>query len=434
MTALTTHDPAGAPAASARTVFEERESVVRSYCRTFPVVVAGGRGTTLVSEDGTEYIDFFSGAGALNYGHNHPHIKRRVIDYLEGEGLVHALDQHTPAKREFLDRFAREILEPRGLRHRVQFCGGTGADAVEAALKLARKHTGRSKVIAFSGSYHGVSRGSLAATGDLGLRRTAGVALDEVSFLPYPVGPRGSFPTAALLEQYLTDDLSGVEAPAALILETVQMEGGVYRIPDAELRRLRELCDAFGIVLIVDDIQAGCGRTGTFFSFERANVVPDLVTLSKSISGLGLPMSLLLIREGLDSWEPGDHPGTFRGNQLAFVGACAALDLWQRPGFLATAREGAALLRDFWREHAPRGVEVRCEGHAVGIDMSAAGGRDAASAVVRRCFERGLIVEAAGRDKAVVKPLPALTMDPDTLRSGCTLLLEAVQQVVSGTT
>ncbi|WP_079196851.1 diaminobutyrate--2-oxoglutarate transaminase [Streptomyces sp. CB02261] len=412
-------------------VFEHRESAVRSYCRAFPVLLSSAHGTTLVAEDGTEYVDFFSGAGALNYGHNHAHIKRQVVAHLEGDGLLHALDFHTAAKREFLERFGREILEPRGLHHRVQFCGSTGTDAVEAALKLARKHTGRSQVIAFSGAYHGVSRGSLAATADLSLRKVAGTALGEVTHLPFPVGPRGTFPTMDLLEQYLTDDLSGVDVPAAVILEVVQMEGGVYRIPDADLRRLRELCDRYGIVLIADEIQAGCGRTGGFFSFEQAGVVPDLITVSKSIGGLGLPMSILLIREGLDSWAAGDHPGTFRGNQLAFVAACGALDLWQSQAFLDQARDGAALLRDFWESHPLPGVEVRCEGHAIGIDLTHAGGRRAADDVVAWCFERGLIVESTGRDKAVLKLLPALTMELDVLRHGCELIHEALRTALS---
>ncbi|MFJ5876363.1 diaminobutyrate--2-oxoglutarate transaminase [Streptomyces sp. NPDC093088] len=420
-------DPTTTSTSSSSTqVFQARESAVRSYCRAFPILLASGRGTTLITEDGTEYVDFFSGAGALNYGHNHEHIKRRVIEHLEGDGLLHALDFHTAAKREFLDRFGREILEPRGLRHRVQFCGSTGTDAVEAALKLARKHTGRTQVIAFSGAYHGVSRGSLAATADLSLRKVAGTHLGDVTHLPFPVGPRGPFPTMELLEQYLSDDLSGVDLPAAVILEVVQMEGGVYRIPDADLRHLRDICDRYDIVLIVDEIQAGCGRTGGFFSFEQAGIVPDLITVSKSIGGMGLPMSLLLIREGFDSWQAGDHPGTFRGNQLAFVAACAALDLWRSPAFLEGARAGAELLRTFWRDHPLPGVEVRPEGHAIGIDLTHAGGRRAADAVVAYCFERGLIVESTGRDKAVLKLLPALTMELDVLRHGCELIHEAL--------
>ncbi|QIS21227.1 diaminobutyrate--2-oxoglutarate transaminase [Nocardia terpenica] len=419
------------PTDSPTAIFENRESVVRSYCRTFPAVLATAHGTTVVAEDGTEYIDFFSGAGTLNYGHNHERILGSVIDYLQRRGLVHALDFYTPAKRDFLDRFSREILEPRGLPHRIQFCGGAGADAVEAALKLARKHTGHSGVVAFSGSYHGVTHGSLAVTSDLALRRAAGAALGEVTFLPFPVGPNGSFPTVELLERLLTDSLSGVELPAAVILEVVQLEGGVYRFPDADLRALRALCDAHGIVLIADEIQAGCGRTGRFFSFEQAGIVPDLITVAKSISGLGLPMSILLIREGMDSWDIGDHPGTFRGNQLAFVGGCAALDLWQQPDFAATVRNGADLLRSFWRDHSVPGVDIRCEGHAVGIDMSAVGGRGAASAVVHRCFDRGLIVESAGRDKAVLKLMPALVMDPDVVRAGCTIIHEALRSVLS---
>ncbi|GAA3567691.1 diaminobutyrate--2-oxoglutarate transaminase [Amycolatopsis ultiminotia] len=432
MTDLVTTEPTVSP--PALTVFGERESVVRSYCRVFPAVLASGRGCTITDEDGREYLDFFSGAGALNYGHNHDHLRRRVIEHLERSGLVHALDCYTPAKREFLRRFAAEVLEPRGLDHRVQFCGSTGTDAVEAALKLARKHTGRTTVVSFSGAYHGVSRGSLAATADRSLRRAAGVELGEVSFLPFPTGPAGEFPSVALLERMLADDLSGMDVPAAVILEVVQMEGGVYRFPDAELRRLRELCDRYRIVLIADEIQAGCGRTGPFFSFERAGVVPDLVTVSKSVSGLGLPMSILLIREGLDSWDVGDHPGTFRGNQLAFVAACAALDLWLDPEFRATARTGAETLREFWHEDPPPGAAVRCEGHAIAIDLTEVGGRATADAVVARCFERGLIVESTGRGKAVLKLLPALTTDRDALLRGSAIVRDAIRETTRETT
>ncbi|MEY9929766.1 diaminobutyrate-2-oxoglutarate transaminase [Catenulispora sp. GP43] len=408
-------------------VFQDRESGVRSYCRTYPAVLRSATGSTVTAQDGMEYLDFFAGAGALNYGHNHDHIKQQVLSYLAADGVVHALDFHTSAKSEFLDRFGREVLEPRGLRHRVQFCGSTGTDAVEAALKLARKHTGRSKVIAFSGSYHGVSRGSLAATSDLTLRKAAGVPLDEVTFLPFPVGPGGRFATVELLERFLSDEMSGVEAPAAVLLEAVQMEGGVYRFPHADLRRLRALCDTHGIVLIVDEIQAGCGRTGTFFAFEAAGIIPDLITVSKSISGLGLPMSILLIREGFDAWDAGDHPGTFRGNQLAFVAACAALDLWQTPAFTAAMRAGAELMCRFWTEHALPGVQVRCEGHAVGVDLSAVGGGILAGEVVRELFDRGLIVEATGRGNAVLKLMPALNTSLDALRRGCELVHDAIR-------
>lgn len=307
-------------------VFEHLESEVRSYCRNWPTVFDRAEGSFMYDEDGRGYLDFFAGAGALNYGHNHPDLRRPLIEYLESGAVVHSLDMYTKAKRTFLARFRDLILEPRRLDYRVQFPGPTGTNSVETALKLARKVTGRENVISFTNAFHGMTLGALAVTGNSMKRGGAGVPLSHATPVPYDDYFDGETPDFLWLERVLTDSGSGIEYPAAVIVETVQGEGGLNAGRATWLRELRELCTRHGMLLIVDDVQAGCGRTGTFFSFEEAGIVPDIVCLSKSVSGYGLPMALTLFRPELDVWEPGEHNGTFRGHNPAFVTGAAALE------------------------------------------------------------------------------------------------------------
>ncbi|NOK15673.1 diaminobutyrate--2-oxoglutarate transaminase [Corallococcus carmarthensis] len=412
----------------ATTVFEQRESNVRLYCHSFPAVFTRAKGSTIFDTQGKRYLDFFAGAGALNYGHNPEPIKRKVMEYLEGDGIVHALDAYTAAKRDFLTHFEKTILGPRGLEHKVQFCGPTGTNAVEAALKLARKVTKRTGLFAFTGAYHGMTLGSSAVTSSRGVRAAAGIPLGHTTFIPYPEGPKGPFDSLAFMERMLEDSCSGVDVPAAVIIESAQMDGGIYVASAEWLRALRKLTEKHGILLIVDDIQAGCGRSGQFFSFERAGIVPDLVTLSKSIGGYGFPMSLLLMKPALDQWRPGEHTGTFRGNQVAFVAATAALDYWTQEEFTKGLAAKSQLLGELAREAAP-GLEVRGLGMAYGIDLTDHGGYERGKTVQQRCFQRGLILELCGRDDTVIKLLPPLTTSVDELREGVAILAAALSEV-----
>jgi diaminobutyrate-2-oxoglutarate transaminase len=409
-------------------IFAVMESEVRSYCRAFPTTFKTGKGAHLVAEDGTSYIDFFCGASSLNYGHNNERIKKHLINYLQDDGLMHALDMHTTAKREFLIRLRDVILRPRDLSYKVQFCGPTGADGVEAALKLARKNTGRTGIIAFSGAYHGMTMGSLSATGSLGARKGAGIPLYGTSFLPYESGPWGSFDSIDLLRKILSDASFGIDLPAAVIVEPVQMEGGIYAASAEWLRGLREVTSEYGILLIADEIQSGCGRTGTFFCFEQAGIRPDLITLSKSISGYGLPMSIVLMRPDLDIWRPGEHAGTFRGNQLSFVAGAAALEFWEDPAFLTQLEDSGRRLQEFGESltAADARLDVRGRGMVLGIDMKQAGGRDRAAAVQRECFGHQLILERSGREDEVVKVMPPLTIDSHVLEAGLEVLRSAI--------
>jgi diaminobutyrate-2-oxoglutarate transaminase len=415
-------------------IFVALESEVRSYCRCFPATFSSAKGAHVLAEDGTTYIDFFCGASSLNYGHNCDRIKKHLLSYLQEDGVMHALDMHTTAKREFLARFRDVILLPRGLSYKMQFCGPTGTDAVEAALKLARRVTGRSGIMAFSGAYHGMSAGSLAATGSARARNAYGVPLYGTSFLPFESGPWGSFDSIDLLSKILSDASSGVGVPAAVIVEPIQMEGGIYPASGQWLRRLREVTSEYGILLIADEIQAGCGRSGTFFAFEHAGVTPDLVTLSKSISGYGLPMSVVLIRPELDAWLPGEHTGTFRGTQLSFVAAAAALEFWEDPDFLAHLDKSARRLQEFGESigRADPRLQIRGRGMVLGIDMREAGGHGRAADAQRASFENGLIVELCGREDEVIKVMPPLTVDSAVLEAGLDILQSSVLGTADG--
>lgn len=430
LSSVTLFDLLDSVGASAAPVFERRESNVRSYCRSFPATFARAKGAVVYDADGRPYLDFLAGAGALNYGHNHDGIKAALLEYLAEDGLIQGLDLHTSAKARFLEAFEERILEPRGLDYKVQFTGPTGANAVEAALKLARKATGRTGVFAFMGGYHGHSLGALAATANRAQRAAAGVPLGDVTFLPFPHGAMERVDTLGYLAAVLSDSHSGLDLPAGLIVETVQAEGGVVVAPEPWLQGLRAICDEYGIVLIVDDVQAGCGRTGPFFSFEPAGIVPDVVTLSKSISGYGLPMSLVLLRPELDVWEPAEHTGTFRGNQLAFVAATAALAVFDDECLEARTEANGVFVADFLQAEVcalDARVGVRGRGLIWGVDLSGIDPTGALSrAVADRCFAGGVLIERVGRDDTVLKLLPPLTIGRDELLRGLRTLASAL--------
>ncbi|MFE2015730.1 diaminobutyrate--2-oxoglutarate transaminase [Streptomyces sp. NPDC059491] len=413
----------------APSVFETVESEVRSYCRAWPVVFERASGSRLYDEQGRSYLDFFAGAGSLNYGHNAPVLKRALLDYLASDGITHGLDMSTTAKRDFLETFRSVVLEPRDLPYKVMFPGPTGTNAVEAALKLARKVTGRETVVSFTNAFHGMSLGSLAVTGNATKRAGAGVPLNHATRMPFDHYLGGQVPDFLWFERLLRDPGSGLDHPAAVIVETVQGEGGINVARPEWLRALSELCRRHDMLLIVDDVQMGCGRTGDFFSFEEAGITPDIVTLSKSISGYGLPLALCLFRQELDVWEPGEHNGTFRGNNPAFVTATAALDAYWRDGGLRDrTRARAGRVRDALLDLCGPGrgaaTAVRGRGLVWGLEFTDG---ERADAVCRRAFELGLLLETSGPRGEVVKLLPPLTVTDEELDEGLRVLARAVR-------
>jgi diaminobutyrate-2-oxoglutarate transaminase len=413
---------------SATEVFEAHESAVRSYCRLWPTVFDRAVGSWLYDRDGHPYLDFFAGAGALNYGHNNPALKQALLDYLARDGVVHSLDMHTAAKADFLAEFHQLILQPRQLDYRVQFPGPAGTNAVEAALKLARKATGRTEVIAFTNAFHGATLGALAVTGNNFHRSAAGVPLPHVIRAPFAsciTSDVAGLPTTEPLPQ-----LSKVnpDEVAAVILETVQGEGGINVAPLNWLRQLGAFCRHHGIVLIVDDIQMGCGRTGPFFSFEPAGIAPDIVCLSKSLSGYGLPLAVTLIRPELDLWKPGEHNGTFRGLNPAFVTAVAALrHYWSDKALeTTTMAKGGQLAVGLARiAQSVPGTSIQTRGRGLAQALAFQDG-ELARKVSAAAFERGLLVETAGPDDEVIKLLPPLTASEAEIVEGLSLLADAV--------
>lgn len=412
-------------------IFDRRESNVRSYCRAFPAVFRRAQGSLLFDEHGSRYVDFFAGAGALNYGHNNRGMKLALIDYLEQDGITHGLDMATSAKADFLDRFERVILSPRNLDYKVQFVGPTGTNAVEAALKLARRKTGRPGVIAFSNAFHGLTAGALAVTANSFYRNPALTNSSNVCFMPYDGYLGSQINTVDYLRKVIEDPASGVDLPAAVILETVQAEGDITIASDVWLQELAALCRKHDIILIVDDIQVGCGRTGTFFSFERVGIEPDIVLLSKSISGYGLPMSLALLRPELDSWQPGEHTGTFRGNNLAFVTAAEALNYWATEEFSEGIRSRGLLVERRLQEFKELYPELEMRSRGVGLIHGLEFPDElVCRKVAAEAFGNGLVIELCGGHNNTLKILPALTIEKDVLDEGMDIIKHSIATVL----
>lgn len=415
-------------------IFNQIESQVRSYCRSFPTVFTTAKNARLVNREGNSYIDFLAGAGTLNYGHNNDLLKKPLIEYIQSDGVTHGLDMFTDAKERFLQAFNDIIMQPRGMNYKVQFTGPTGTNAVEVALKLARKDKQRSGIVSFTNGYHGCTLGSQAVTGNKGQRGGAGVSLGDVTRIPYDgYGDDGDdFMGLKLLDQMLTDPGSGIEVPAGVIVETVQGEGGLNAARMEWLKELEALCRKHDMLLIVDDIQAGCGRTGTFFSFEPAGIKPDIVTLSKSLSGYGLPFAVTLMRPELDQWSPGEHNGTFRGNNLAFVTARVALEeYWQDKKFEQGIKERADILEKRFGDIAKRfgdpALTLKGRGMMRGIAVPDG---ETAEKICKEAFANGLIIETSGAYDEVVKCLCPLTIPVEDLNKGIDILEAAFAKVM----
>ncbi|HEX7025791.1 MAG TPA: diaminobutyrate--2-oxoglutarate transaminase [Gammaproteobacteria bacterium] len=412
-------------------IFKELESAVQSYARSFPVIFHRAKGSYLYDVNNNAYLDFLAGAGTLNYGHNNPVFKERLIEYIQRDGITHGLDMHTSAKEAFLESFNELILKPRNLDYVVQFTGPTGTNAVEAALKIARNITGRHNIVAFTNGFHGVTTGAMAATGNSHHRNAAGIPLFGVTPMPYDGYMGENVDTTKYLEQMISDPSSGLDHPAAVIVETVQGEGGLNVADFKWLRALEKVCRRHDMLLIIDDIQAGCGRTGTFFSFEEAGIVPDIVTLSKSLSGFGLPFAVTLLKTEHDQWKPGEHNGTFRGNNHAFVTATAALEhYWKDSRFSENVRHLSQLLRNRLHKIAaqlPGTISVKGRGMMQGLSCKSG---ELAKQIARTAFRNGLIIETSGSESQVVKCLTPLTISEHEFMTGLDILDKSVSVVL----
>ncbi|TVS11032.1 MAG: aspartate aminotransferase family protein [Wenzhouxiangella sp.] len=423
------------------TVFEQHESELRGYCRVYPTVFSSARNARQFDEDGKSYIDFFAGAGVLNFGHNNPRMKKALIEFIEADGVAHSLDTYTSAKREFISAFVDTVLKPRAMDYRLQFIGPTGTNAVEASLKLARKVTGRRNVVAFSHGFHGMTLGSLACTTNNYFRNAAGVPLENVTHQAFGcdklcMGCRLGCGRQSLdqLRAAYADSSSGLEKPAAFLVEAIQAEGGVNVASDEWLQDLQSLAREVGALLIVDDIQVGCGRTGDYFSFERAGIDPDIVNLAKGIGGYGTPLAMNLVKPEHDRhWQPGEHTGTFRGQGLSFVAGREGLRYFEDRALLdevvAKGEFMAATLNGVVERHGESRCQRRGRGMIQALDTGAG---EHAKAIVANCFEAGLLVSACGTGGRVVKLIPPLTIEQETLAEGLAIFTRVVDQVLSG--
>ncbi|WP_199288569.1 diaminobutyrate--2-oxoglutarate transaminase [Henriciella aquimarina] len=412
-------------------IFERRESKVRSYCRNFDTLFVKAQGSEMTDADGKTYIDFLAGCSTLNYGHNDPDMKAALIEHIQRDGVAHGLDMYTDAKAEWLKAFEDYILEPRGMDdYKIMMTGPTGTNAVEAAVKLARKVTGRTNVISFTNGFHGMTLGALALTGNAGKRAAAGPGgsgLSGSTHLPYDKAFGADVDTLEQIEMMIENSSSGVDAPAAFIFEPIQGEGGLNAASDEWMKGIAELAKKHGALLIVDDIQSGCGRSGTYFAFEGAGIKPDIVTQAKSLSGMGLPFACVLLKKEHDIWKPAEHNGTFRGNNHAFVTGKVTLEkFWKDDTFQKEVQEKSRILTEGLQKIVDLipGARLKGRGMMQGVDV---GSGEMASEITSRAFDKGLIIETSGANDEVVKVLVALTVPVETLRKGLDILLDAAR-------
>jgi diaminobutyrate aminotransferase apoenzyme (EC 2.6.1.76) len=412
--------------------FERYESDIRAYARAYPAVFVKAENAIQTDENGKEYIDFYAGAGVLNFGHNHPKLKAAILKYIEADGVLHSLDMMTGAKRDFIQGFVETILQPRGMDYKLQFMGPTGTNAVEAALKLARKVTGRSQVVAFTQGFHGMTLGALACTANEVFRNVSGVSLDNVMHWPFETHEGGGLESLETLAAMYRNTSSGLDKPAAFIVEPIQAEGGVNVASEAWLQALQSLAKETGALLILDDIQAGCGRTGQYFSFEGMGLEPDIVTLAKGIGGLGTPMAMNLVKPEHDKhWKPGEHTGTFRGQNLSFVAGREALRFFEDDALMSGTRAKGDTMRRALEaiatKYQGKGFSVRGKGMMQALDVQDGA---LAKAIAQDCFENGMLFGPCGVGGQVLKLIPPLTIPTEELDAGLDILTQAVDRQV----
>ena len=420
---------------------DRRESNARVYPRHLPIAIADAAGSFVRDLDGNVFIDFLNGAGVLPLGHNHPELVQAVIEQLGV--FTHGLDFPTPAKDAFTE--AQLSMLPLGMRDRmkVHFCGPTGANAVDAALKLCKTATGRGDVISFQGGFHGTTHAAMALTGLVANKAPVPNGVPGVHFFPFsscsrcPVGLTPQTCTTNCvnyLERALQDPNGGIPLPAAVVLEMVQGEGGVIPAQPDFVRRVRKLTRELDIPLVVDEVQTGCGRTGTWFAFEQYGIEPDVIIASKALSGIGTPVALILYDQRLDVWAPGAHTGTFRGNQLAFAAGIETIRIFRRDDVLGNVRRrGEQITRTLaGLRNNPWVREVRGRGLMWGIELAdPLGSRPAgelAGRVQAAALRRGLILELGGRNDCVVRMLPPLNVTAEVIDTACSIFFEALQE------
>lgn len=427
---------------------EQTESNARSYPRKFPFALSKAQGSWIEDVEGNKYLDFLCGAGTLALGHNDSEVNQAMVDMITNNAPLHTLDLTTPVKDTFVHTLFSLLPEELQKNAKIQFCSPSGTDAVDAALKLCKTATGRSSIIAFSGGYHGMGHGALALTGNLNAKNKVNSLMPDVHFLPYPYsyrcpfglgGEAGEKAAAAYFERLLKDPESGITKPAAVILEPIQGEGGVIPAPVEFLKTVRRVTKELGIPMIVDEIQCGVGRSGKFFAFEYADIVPDVILASKAIGG-SQPLAVVIYNGDLDKWTAGVHAGTFRGNQLAMKAGTIVMNRVSKPEFLADVVKKGDYIRARLSELKDKVSiigDIRGKGLMMGCEFVDPRGKpdqigslpasgEIAAAVQKACFERKLVMEKGGRNGAVMRCLCALNISMEDIEK----MLEIFEKVV----
>jgi len=401
-------------------IFEEYESEIRAYCRAVPTVFCSSDNAIMIDENGKEYVDFFAGAGVLNFGHNNPKMKEAIIEFISNNGVAHSLDMFTDVKRDFIDTFVNTILKPRNMSYKLQFTGPTGTNAVEAALKLARRTTGRENVVAFNRGFHGMTLGALACTANQAFRGAAGVSLNNVIRDTF-----NDMEALSNLRQKFEDKGSGLMPPAAFLVEPVQAEGGVRVGTKEWLQGVQKLAKDIGALFIIDDIQAGCGRTGSYFSFDDLDLDPDIIILAKGLGGFGTPIGMNLNRPEIDAnWNPGEHTGTFRGQGISFVAGKVGLEYFKDNTLNESVREKGKFIRS--KLDALQVAHPTLKVMMLAIEFESAA---IAKEVTTGCFNNGLIIGACSTGE-IVKFIPPLTIEDATLEKGMDIFVRVTTEVL----
>ncbi|MFE4427901.1 aspartate aminotransferase family protein [Peribacillus butanolivorans] len=430
-----------------------RESNARSYPRRLPMAIDQAEGIYLTDMDGKKYIDFLAGAGTLALGHNHPAVLEEMENVLKAKRPLHTLDFTTPIKEQFVDEIFECLPEEFRKNAKIQFCGPTGGDAIEAALKLVKTATGNRSILSFQGAYHGATHATMSISGNTKPKEKVQGLMPDVHFLPYPYQYRCPFGiggeeshkiSSQYIENLLNDPESGLLAPAGMILEAVQGEGGSIPAPIPWLKEIRRITKERGIPLIIDEVQSGIGRTGKMFAFEHAGIIPDVLVLSKAIGG-SLPLSVVIYNKELDLWSPGAHIGTFRGNQLAMAAGTATLKFMKETNLVEHAAKMGEILKNILKDlqkDIQQIGDVRGRGLMVGVELvnhlapqnsngSYPANSELASTIQQECFQRGLILEVGGRHGSVVRFLPPLIVTESQLREATAIFEEAVRAAVA---
>jgi 4-aminobutyrate aminotransferase len=404
-----------------RIVADDVRYMSPSYTRCYPLVVRRARGAIVEDVDGNEFLDFSAGIAVTSTGHCHPEVVAAIQK--QSAELIHmsGTDFYYEQMPELAARLSR--IAPMPGPHRF-FFGNSGAEAVECCIKLARYHTRRQQIIAFLGAFHGRTMGALSLTASRPQqRRRFAPLVPGVTHAPYPRTEAEAPVCARFIEQTLFRSMLPPEEVAAIVIEPIQGEGGYIMAPSIFLQEIRRICDRHGILMIVDEVQSGAGRTGKWWAIEHAGVAPDIVASAKGIAS-GMPLGICMAKAEIMDWEPGSHGSTFGGNPVSIAAALATMTILEREAIANAAAVGDHMRERMtaWLERYPIVREIRGRGLMIGVEVLHE--RDA---IIERAFERGLLCLGAG--ESAIRLTPPLIVSEEQADIAMDIFEECIQTV-----